>query len=140
MPHPVPNNDYELSVIQNGGVGHLGYGWAWIGPQRFQGPLPVITRLSNSAEQLVRIQAKMDALNESSGQHEATEDEQKARIEQERLKEEISSQTRWVFFRNHATPDYERIMLTIVAGAAIAGAIYCLLPRRKRLLDEHPVH
>jgi hypothetical protein len=34
-----------------------------------------------------------------------------------------------VFYRNNATPEYDRIALTVAAGAAIAGALYGLVRR-----------
>lgn len=108
----------------SGATVYLGYGWLWKGSRILQGSDKPSESALADYEKLGRMKATSEA---HSNFREPTEAELEARASFEREIWSARISVTRMFYRNHANPDFPRIMLTLAAGAAIAGVLWGLM-------------
>jgi hypothetical protein len=126
--HSTADNEFDLRPDSGGAIVQLGYGWIWIGPTNLQGEVPQSSAMLATMDNIGRSQAERNAL--VNGLPPPSEDYLKTVGQIEHQKWAARIEFPRTYYRNHATPDYGRILLTMGMGVAIVGAFY-LLPRRK---------
>jgi hypothetical protein len=110
-----------------GATVHLGYGWIWIGPKILQGSYAPSPEDLANFEKLGRIKARENAHR---GFREPTETELEAGASLESSLWSARMNAPRTFYRNHAKPDVLRILLALVAGAAVCAVLYLAIPRK----------
>jgi hypothetical protein len=125
--HPAADNEFDLRPDPGGAMVHLGYGWVWIGPANMQGQVSQFPQMLATMDSIGRSQAERNALE--AGMPPPSEDFLKTAGQIEQQKWVAGLESPRTYYRNHATQDYGRILLTTATAVALAGAVCLLLLR-----------
>jgi len=128
-PQVNPANEFDLEPDPKGGIVRLGYGWAWNGPKELEGPAPEPPpEMQKAMDDLARRRAVAAA--RAMGREQPSEEELAAAVKCERIQWRRRMELPRQYYRNHAMPDYSRILAAVTGGATVTGALYALLPLR----------